>query len=136
MTDQYPIHLPPFVKGIHLITHILEQQMKPLPETGLLNLFIPHTSAALAICENFDPDVRHDIQLLFDRLAPENLPAYRHTSEGSDDMPAHFKALVTGCSLSIPITHRRMNLGTWQGICLCEFREEGGRRKILVTVID
>lgn len=106
-----------------------------LPQAGLLNLFIKHTSAALSINENADPDVRTDLESIFNRLVREREPYYCHTFEGYDDMPAHAKSIITGMSLTIPITGGRLNLGTWQGIYLCEFRNHGGPRRIVATII-
>jgi secondary thiamine-phosphate synthase enzyme len=105
-----------------------------LPETGILHVFIKHTSAGLAINENADPSVLHDFNSTFDRLVKENEPWYTHTMEGSDDMPAHIKSVLTDSSVTIPITGHQLNLGTWQGIYLCEFRNHGGSRKIVVTI--
>ena len=123
-------------RGCHLVTHeILEQLPQPLPETGLLNLFVQHTSCALSINENADPDVRVDMEEILNHLVKEREPYYEHTMEGDDDMPAHAKSSLTGVSLSIPITHGRLNLGTWQGIYLCEFRHDGGSRRVVATVI-
>lgn len=102
---------------------------------GLLHLLIRHTSAALALNENADPDVRHDLSAIFDRLVPENAPFYLHTDEGPDDMPAHAKAVIVGASLTVPISAHRLNLGTWQGLYLCEFRDAGGPREIVATII-
>lgn len=110
-------------------------QLPQLPESGLLNLFVKHTSCALSINENADPDVRGDMNRILDRLVPENQPYYNHTLEGADDMPAHAKSSLFGVSLTIPITRGRLNLGTWQGIYLCEFRGYGGPRRIVATVI-
>lgn len=105
-----------------------------LPHVGILNLFIKHTSAALTINENADPDVRIDMKSIFDRLVKEGEPYYEHVMEGLDDMPAHAKSSIIGNSLTIPITNGRLNLGTWQGIYLCEFRDYGGARKIVATI--
>lgn len=105
-----------------------------LPEKGLLNLFIKHTSAGLAINENCDPDVLHDFEKWFSHSVKENKPFYRHNDEGPDDMPAHIKSTLTGHSVTIPITGGQLNLGTWQGIYLCEFRNRGGGRKLVATV--
>jgi secondary thiamine-phosphate synthase enzyme len=113
---------------------ILEQLPRPLPRTGLLNLFVQHTSCALSINENADPDVRTDMAHIMDRLVKENEPYYNHTLEGADDMPAHAKSSLFGVSLTIPITDGRLNLGTWQGIYLCEFRDYGGPRKVVATI--
>ena len=107
-----------------------------MPEKGLLHVFIQHTSAGLSINENADPSVRVDFEQIFNRLVPENQPYYTHTYEGSDDMPSHVKSSLVGSSVSIPITDYRLNLGTWQGIYLCEFRNHGGRRKLLATLIS
>ena len=121
-------------KGFHLIDSIVMDAIGELPETGLINLFIKHTSAALMLNENADPDVRVDLNTLFDKIAPEGAPFYTHTLEGRDDMPAHFKTAVLGTSLTIPITNHRLNTGTWQGIYFCEFRNHGGSRKLVITV--
>lgn len=134
MITQKEISLPAMRKGFHLIDSIVLNAMSELPETGLMNLFIKHTSAALMLNENADPDVRVDLNTLFDKIAPEGAPFYTHTLEGSDDMPAHFKTAVLGTSLTIPITHHRLNTGTWQGIYFCEFRNHGGSRKLVVTI--
>ncbi|MEM7371235.1 MAG: secondary thiamine-phosphate synthase enzyme YjbQ [Bacteroidota bacterium] len=134
MIQQYQIRLPSFSRGFHLITRDVVSQLPQLPEQGILHLFIQHTSAALSINENADPSVRVDFESIFNRLVPEDEPYYVHTIEGSDDMPAHVKASLVGASISIPITNSRLNLGTWQGIYLCEFRNHGGRRKVLATV--
>ena len=134
MTTQHQISLPAFNKGFHLITHIIEEQLEDLPEKGLLNIFIKHTSAALTINENADPSVRTDLNSIFNKMVPENDPDYRHTMEGADDMPAHAKSTLAGPSLTIPISNHRLNLGTWQGIYLCEFRNYGGSRKLIITI--
>ena len=111
------------------------RQLPALPETGVINLLIKHTSAALALNENADPDVRRDLRAIFDRMVPENAPYYLHTDEGPDDMPSHAKSVIVGSTLTLPVTDRRLNLGTWQGIYLCEFRDYGGPRSIVATVI-
>ena len=116
-----------------MITDEIYDHLKDLPEKGLVNLFIRHTSAGLTINENADPTVRIDFETIFNRLIPENMH-YMHDSEGSDDMPAHIKTALTGNSLTVPICHKKLALGTWQGIYLCEFRRNGGGRKIMVTV--
>jgi secondary thiamine-phosphate synthase enzyme len=136
MTEQYEISLPEFRRGIHLITRHIENQLNTLPDKGMVNIFIKHTSAGLTINENADPSVRTDLEKYFDKNVPENAPYYRHTMEGADDMPAHIKSVITGASLTIPITNGRLNLGTWQGIFLCEFRNHGGGRKFLITVFS
>ncbi len=134
MIKQKEILLPPFRKGFHLIDSYILDAVAPLPETALINIFLKHTSAALMLNENADPDVRIDLATLYERIAPEGDPAYVHTIEGIDDMPAHFKTAITGNSITIPVTGGRFNTGTWQGIYLCEFRNRGGGRKIVVTV--
>jgi len=116
-----------------LITQDIEGSLK-LPEKGLLNLFIKHTSAGLTINENADPSVRVDFETIFNKLIPEDDPDYAHIMEGSDDMPAHIKSSLTGVSISIPIVNYRLGLGIWQGIYLCEFRNHGGTRRILATI--
>ncbi len=135
MISQTEIILPPLSRGSHLITRTIIERLGSLPSKGLLNLLIKHTSAALALNENADPDVRRDLDEIFSRLVPENAPYYLHTDEGPDDMPAHAKSVIVGSSLTIPITGGRLNLGTWQGIYLCEFRSYGGPRRIVATVI-
>lgn len=136
MTQQVEIILQPRSRGFHLITDEVIKQLPQLPEQGLLHLFIKHTSCGLSINENADPDVRHDMGQIFDRMVRENEPYYIHTFEGPDDMPAHAKSTLTGCSLSIPISRGRLNMGTWQGIYLCEFRNRGGRRHLVATIIS
>ena len=135
MIEQTEFALAPRRRGIHLVTGDILRQLPALPRKGLLNLLVKHTSAALALNENADPDVRHDLNEIFNRLVPENAPYYLHTLEVDDDMPAHAKSVIVGASLTIPITDGRLNLGTWQGIYLCEFRDYGGSRKIVATVM-
>lgn len=134
MWRQVEFSLRPRGNGFHIITQEVMAQLPQLPRTGLLNLFIKHTSAALSINENADPDVRTDLRSIFNRLIKEGEPYYEHTMEGLDDMPAHAKCSIIGPSLTIPITDGRLNLGTWQGIYLCEFRDYGGARKIVATI--
>lgn len=134
MFRQTEFRLRPRGRGFHLITDEVRRNLPELPRTGLLHLFIKHTSAALSINENADPDVRADMEQIFNRLVREREPYYRHTLEGDDDMPAHAKCTLVGPSLTIPITGGRLNLGTWQGIYLCEFRDSGGSRSIVATV--
>ncbi|MDE6334419.1 MAG: secondary thiamine-phosphate synthase enzyme YjbQ [Muribaculaceae bacterium] len=135
MIKQIEFTLQPFPRGIHIITGDVMRYIARLPDKGLLNLMIKHTSAALAINENADPDVRHDLNSVFDRLVPENAPYYLHTDEGPDDMPSHAKSIIVGASLTVPITEGRLNLGIWQGLYLCEFRDHGGPRRIVATII-
>ena len=136
MWQQTKISLPSFQRGFHIITPFVIDALKEIePITiGLLNLFINHTSASIAINEDADPSVRKDFESHFNNLIPENMNYYQHTSEGPDDMPAHIKSAIIGCSLSIPITNGKLNLGTWQGIYLCEHRNHGGSRKIILTL--
>ncbi|MEN0046343.1 MAG: secondary thiamine-phosphate synthase enzyme YjbQ [Bacteroidota bacterium] len=134
MITQTEFRLPAFSRGYHLIDHLVSAELPSLPQQGLLTLFIKHTSAGLTINENADPDVRTDFESIFNKLVPENMPFLVHTIEGSDDMPAHIKASLVGSSVTIPITNGRLNLGTWQGIYLCEFRNRGGGRKLVATI--
>lgn len=136
MVEQVEFKLKPQSRGFHLITDEVLRHLPQLPKTGLLNLFVQHTSCALSICENWDPSVREDLESIYDKLIPENAPYYQHTLEGSDDMPAHAKCIITGVSINIPITDGRLNLGTWQGIYLCEFRNDGGNRHIVATILE
>jgi len=136
MTTQKTIVLPPFPRGIHLITNHVVNNLEPLPAAGLLHLFIRHTSAGLTLNENADPDVMADLEGALDSLAPDGHPAYTHTMEGPDDMPAHIKATLAGSSVSIPIVGGKLALGTWQGICLCEFRNHARGRTLVATVIS
>ena len=137
MTTQTTFTLSPKSRGCHLVTcEVLGHLPRPLPKVGLLNLFVQHTSCALSINENADPDVRVDMEEIMNRLVKEREPYYEHTMEGPDDMPAHAKCSLFGVSLTIPITGGRLNLGTWQGIYLCEFRNYGGPRKIVATIYE
>jgi secondary thiamine-phosphate synthase enzyme len=133
MINQKELTLESKSRGFHLITKEILNQIE-LPEIGLLNLFIKHTSCGLTINENADPSVRIDFANSFDQLIKENLPHYTHTAEGSDDMPAHIKSTLTGHQITIPITGHQLNLGVWQGIYLCEFRNTGGKRKVICTI--
>lgn len=132
---QREIRLSARLRGFHIIT---DEVLGALPElrdcrTGILHLFLLHTSASLTINENADPDVPDDLESSFNAIAPEDFP-YRHTCEGPDDMPAHVKASMLGCSLTIPICDGRLILGTWQGIYLCEHRNRGGSRRVVATL--
>ena len=135
MIRQVEITLRERGRGCHLVTREVLEQVGALPQTGLMNVMVKHTSCGLCINENADPDVRRDLNAILDRMVPEREPYYRHTLEGDDDMPAHAKSALTGVSLTIPITDGRLNLGTWQGIYLCEFRDYGGPRRMVVTII-
>ena len=135
MWTQRAVKLPPFPRGFHLVT---EEVLRALPElrcyrVGMLHVFIQHTSASLAINENADADVRHDLERLMGTIVPESFP-YEHTLEGPDDMPAHVKAALIGTSLSIPVSGGSLALGTWQGIYLCEHRNRGGSRSLVLTL--
>ena len=136
MWIQKTITLSPKSRGFHIITHDVLENIPELKDlkTGILQLFIKHTSASLTINENADPTVLTDFESHFNMLAPENQSYYQHTFEGSDDMPAHLKASLLGSSVSIPITDGKLNLGTWQGIYLCEHRNRGSDRKLIITI--
>lgn len=134
MIEQIEFSLRPQARGFHLITGEVIQALGILPKTGIFTLYIKHTSAALTINENADPSVRVDFEQIFNKIVPENMPFLTHTIEGPDDMPAHIKAAMIGSSISIPITNHRLNLGTWQGIYLCEFRNYGGARKVVASI--
>ena len=123
-------------RGFHLITNPVRDVLGDMRTVriGILQLFIQHTSASLTINENADPDVRHDMETALSQIAPEDLP-FRHTLEGTDDMPAHVKSSLLGSSLSIPIRDGDLALGTWQGIYLCEHRNRGGARRLLLTLM-
>ena len=133
---QKEIHLSPKSRGFHLVTREILQQLPELAEfsVGMANIFICHTSASLTLNENADPDVRVDFESHFNEYVPENAPYYVHTLEGPDDMPAHIKASLLGSSVTIPVTNGRFNVGTWQGVYLCEHRNHGGSRKLIVTI--
>jgi secondary thiamine-phosphate synthase enzyme len=133
---QKELALKPRGRGFHLVT---EEVVSQIPEIknikiGLMQILIKHTSASITLNENFDPDVRTDMEKYFNRTVKENEPWYDHNSEGTDDMPAHIKSTLIGNSLTIPITDGKLNLGTWQGIYLCEHRNHGGSRRIVVTI--
>jgi len=136
MTTQTAFSLTPRPRGFHLITDEVLSYLRPLPDVGILHLFIKHTSAGLTINENADSSVRVDFETVFNKLSPENDPDLTHTQEGPDDMPAHIKATLTGHSVQIPISNKKLNLGTWQGVYLCEFRNQGGSRKLVATIIQ
>ncbi len=135
MIQQTEFSLAAKCRGCHLVTHeVLDNLPKPLPKMGMLNLFVKHTSCALSINENADPDVRTDMEKILNRMVKENEPYYNHTLEGADDMPAHAKSSLIGVSITIPMTNGRLFVGTWQGTYLCEFRNYGGPRKIVATI--
>ncbi len=128
--------LPEFKRGFHLITDIISQNIDGMAnlKTGIAHIFIKHTSASLTINENADPTVRTDFESFFNKTVAEDTSYFIHTYEGPDDMPAHIKSSLLGSSVTLPITNGRFNLGTWQGIYLCEHRNRGGRRKLVITV--
>ncbi len=136
MWIQKQITLASQSRGFHLITEEILSQLPELTDInmGLMHIFIKHTSASLTLNEDADPTVRTDFESHFNRMIPENAPYYRHTFEGADDMPAHLKSSVLGSSVSIPIANGKPALGTWQGIYLCEHRNHGGNRNIIVTI--
>ncbi|NBC84146.1 MAG: YjbQ family protein [Bacteroidetes bacterium] len=134
MVEQTEFSLPGHARGFHLITHDVVRKLPDLPQKGLLHLHIKHTSAGLTLNENADPTVRSDFNKFVDKLVPENEPYFDHTLEGGDDMPAHIKSSLIGSSVTIPITNGRLNLGTWQGIYLGEFRNRGGSRNFVATI--
>ncbi len=136
MVKQVEIILPSYHRGFHLITRVIEKNLPDLPEKGLLHVIIKHTSAGITLNENADPSVRYDFESFMNKLIPENDSSFTHVLEGSDDMPAHLKASIIGQAITIPITNHRLNLGTWQGIYLCEFRDYGGNRKLVLTVLE
>ncbi len=135
MIQQTEITLTPKPRGFHLVTSEIVRQLRRLPRIGIVNIFCKHTSCGLSINENADPDVRGDMETIFNHLVPENRPEYDHTLEGADDMPAHAKSTLSGVSLTIPITDGRLNMGTWQGIYLCEYRNHGGARRLVATIV-
>jgi secondary thiamine-phosphate synthase enzyme len=132
---QKELTLPAHKRGFHLITSSV---LKAIPElatirTGMLQVFIQHTSASLTINENADPTVRYDFESQINEIVPEDMPYYRHTTEGPDDMPAHIKASLLGSSVSIPVTNGKLNMGIWQGIYLCEHRNDASGRSLVIT---
>lgn len=135
MTTTFEIQLPPYSRGFHLITREVTSRLPRLPESGLLVVFIKHTSAGLTINENADPSVRTDFNAFFDKLVPDGAAYFTHTDEGDDDMSAHIKASLMGASVTIPIRNHRLNMGTWQGIYLGEFRDRGGCRTLSITIL-
>jgi secondary thiamine-phosphate synthase enzyme len=132
---QRQIDLEPRPRGFHLVTSEIVDAVPELASigVGVLLVFIQHTSASLALNENASPDVRRDFAAWFDRAVPDGAPYFRHTLEGPDDMPAHIKSALTGSSLTLPLRDGRPALGTWQGIYLCEHRDGGGSRRLVVT---
>ncbi len=134
MTRQRTLTLPPMPRGVHLITRQIEPEIQGIG-TGIAHLFLQHSSASLAINENYDPDVRRDVERFLRTLIPDGWSGFTHTLEGPDDMPAHMKNILISPSLTIPVTDGRLALGTWQGIYLLEHREHGGSRRIVITLM-
>ena len=134
---QTQLKLPPKSRGYHIITGEILREIPEIKEitTGIAHIFIQHTSASLTINENADPSVRRDFESHFNRAVPEDVSMYEHTFEGTDDMTSHIKSSILGSSVSIPITNGRLNLGTWQGVYLCEHRNHGGSRKLVITLM-
>lgn len=136
MINQYEIRLPRVGRGFHLIDNIIREEINDLPQTCLVNIFLQHTSAALALNENADPTVRMDFESFVNRMIPDDPSLFKHTIEGPDDMPAHLKSSLFGQSLTIPVTKGKLKTGTWQGIYLCEFRDHPQSRKLIVSVLS
>ena len=135
MIQQRIFTLRPRRRGFHLVTDEIRSHLPELPATGLLHLFIRHTSAGLSLNENADPDVRSDLEAIFNHLVRERESYYAHTLEGDDDMPAHVKSTLVGSDLTIPIVNGRLGLGTWEGIYLCVFRDRAAGRQIVATIL-
>jgi secondary thiamine-phosphate synthase enzyme len=135
-TYQKKITLKPKQRGFHLITKEVLEQIPELEKinAGVVHIFIQHTSASLTINENADPSVRRDFETHFNRMVPEDKSLFEHTLEGPDDMTSHIKTSMLGSSVTIPVTNGHLNMGTWQGIYLCEHRNHGGRRKLIITI--
>ena len=134
MISQKEITLKSMPKGFHNIDNAIRNAFTNFPSAGLINVFVKHTSAAVMINENADPDVQIDLVTLLNKMAPEGAPYYVHTMEGIDDMPAHFKSSVFGQSITIPISNGKLNLGIWQSVYFCEFRDYGGNRNVVLTI--
>ena len=134
--SHYKITLSSRLRGFHIVTNEILTQLPNLPDNGIIHIFIQHTSAGITINENADPDVRVDFESIYNKLVPENMTFLTHTMEGPDDMPAHIKASMIGHSISIPIINNSLALGTWQGVYLCEFRNAGGPRKVVVSIMS
>ena len=134
MIKQFEFKLPAYPKGYHLITQMVTDRLSELPDSGLVHILLKHTSAGITLNENADPSVRTDFESFINKLIPENDPVYTHIFEGADDMPAHLKSSLIGQTLMIPVTNGHLNLGTWQGIYLCEFRNHGGPRRLVITI--
>ena len=136
MIKQFEFKLPAYPKGFHLITQMVTDRLSELPDSGLVHILLKHTSAGITLNENADPSVRTDFESFINKLIPENDPVYTHIFEGADAMPAHLKSSLIGQTLMIPVTNGHLNLGTWQGIYLCEFRNHGGPRRLVITIFS
>lgn len=136
MVSHFNLTLPSYGRGFHLITRDILGELPPLPESGILHVYIKHTSAGLTINENADSDVRVDFESYMNTIVPEGAPFLTHTIEGPDDMPAHVKSSLMGSSVSVPIIQNKLALGTWQGIYLCEFRNRPHRRQLIVSIFE
>jgi secondary thiamine-phosphate synthase enzyme len=138
MTIQKEIRLKPKSRGFHLITNEIISQIPEIKEitAGIVHIFIKHTSASLTINENADPTVRSDMETYFNKIVPESASYFQHTLEGKDDMTSHIKSSILGNSVTVPVSNGDLNLGTWQGIYLCEHRNHGGSREIVVTILN
>lgn len=134
MIQQKTIILPAMGRGFHIITDEILEALPELPSAGILHLFIKHTSAGLCINENADPTVLEDFESFFNKIVPEGMPFLKHTIEGPDDMPAHVKSVLCGHSVTLPISRGKINLGTWQGIYYCEFRNKRSNREVVATI--
>ena len=134
MITQKEITLSGYRRGYHLITGLIKENLPELPTQGLLHILVKHTSAGITLNENADPTVRDDFETAVNNIFPEDSGLYTHTLEGSDDMPAHLKSSVIGAEITIPVTNGKLNLGTWQGIYFCEFRNFGSKRRLVLTV--
>ena len=134
---QTTIRLSPRSRGFHLITREIVEQIPQIQDIhiGIAHIFIQHTSASLTLNENASPDVRQDMESHFNQMVPEDAPYYRHTFEGPDDMPAHIKSSLLGSSVTVPVSSGRLNLGTWQGVYLCEHRDRASSRRLVLTVM-
>ena len=136
MVKHFTLTLGPLPRGFHLVTDDVFKVVASWPDNGMMYAFIRHTSAGLCINENADETVRQDFKLFFERLAPEDLPGILHDIEGPDDMPAHIKSTITGCTVQIPIINGKPALGKWQGIYLCEFRNHAVQREIIISIVS
>ena len=136
MVQQVEVILPKLTRGIHLITSYILPELPPLPPSGLMHVFVKHTSAAISINENADPSVRNDLHTSLELMVPENQSHFTHLDEGPDDMPSHIKLALVGNEVTVPITNNKLNLGVWQGFYFYEFRNNPGPRKLVITIMS